>query len=86
MKESAQLGFIHEIDAHLKGMLALVDGEVVTELEFRLVRLLGNVWIRPQLRIREADIRDLVVGINQVIPVLISEGKRVDYGGSDHRI
>src|SRR6266568_827073 len=86
-KESAKLSFPNIINTGPNGVFAPGDREIILELILRLVGLLRHVCICAEADAgRECKQRDFAVGINQVIPVLITDGSRINYSATQYRV
>src|SRR5262249_50084178 len=62
------------VGAALEGVLADGFGEVILELPFALERLLRNVGVGAERRVRENDERSADAAVDDVVPELVAEG------------
>ena len=87
LKEAAKFWLPQIIEASSEGMVASSNREVILELVLCLVRLLRHVGVRAKGDASwECKCRNLLVGVNQVVPVLITDSSSIDDGTTKHRI
>src|SRR5207302_2534310 len=86
-KEASKFRLPQIIEACSVGVLAPGDREIILELILRLVRLLRHVRVRAKSDGGgKYKGRDLLVGVNQIIPVLITDRGGVDHCAAKRRV
>src|SRR5882724_3881781 len=84
-KESTKLPFPDIVGSGSESVLASGNREIVLELILRLVGLLGHVCVRPEANAaRKGKQRDFALGINNVVPVLITDRSGINYRAAQH--
>ncbi len=78
LEEAAELRLPQIIEAGPESVVAMRDGEVVLELVLGLIGLLRHVGVRAEADAgRESEERNFLVRVNQVVPVLVADRRRV---------
>src|SRR5262249_37917989 len=87
LKEAAQFSFPNIVNPGSEGMIPSGDREVILELILLLIRLLRYVDVCSETDVGgKGNRRDLLIGINQVVPILVADGSGVNYCVAERRI
>ncbi len=85
-EEAAQRGLPQIVETELIGVLAGGDRHIVLELPFPLVALLRHVGVGAEGGRRKVEGRNLVVRVDQVVPILVTDRRRVHNPRRQHRV